>query len=256
MKPNASYYQSKKEFRLFVTTTFPDLIQLKKEGKQASFNELVLKIMPQIRQYVNERLNRAIKKGNFSKGKYKADDFIDQLFIEIYDNIDEVENEKDFYLWLFKKTNELLEDAIVEEEYDDLFFKNIDEYSKPEWDEMQEKYSTDGGGDLLMIEELDDMSYNHNDYTLNHVFIEDKEKGLIKKIDEDISEEAIQNHINLVLHNLPLASRNVFELYTNQQMELEEIAQIQNTTVNEVEQLLKDAKKALQLSFFNRYSRD
>ncbi|MEH6765711.1 MAG: sigma-70 family RNA polymerase sigma factor [Aequorivita antarctica] len=256
MKPNASYYQSKKEFRLFVTTSFPTLIQLKKEGKQASFNELVLKIMPQIRQYVNERLNRAIKKGNFSKGKYKADDFIDQLFIEIYDNIEAVENEKYFYLWLFKKTNELLEDAIVEEEYDDLFFKNIDEYSKPEWDEMQEKYSTDGGGDLLMIEELDDMSYNHNDYTLNHVFIEDKEKGLIEKIDKDISEETIQNHINLVLHNLPLASRNVFELYTNQQLELEEIAHIRNTTVTKVEQLLKDAKKALQLSFFNRYPRD
>ncbi|PHR10913.1 MAG: RNA polymerase subunit sigma-70 [Aequorivita sp.] len=256
MKPNASYYQSKKEFRLFVTNTFPDLIQLKKEGKQASFNELVLKIMPRIRQYINERLNSAIKKGNFSIGKYKADDFIDQLFIEIYDNIEEVEQEKYFYLWLFKKTNELLEETIVDEEYDDFFLKNIDAYSKPEWDEMQEKYSTDGGGDLLMIEELDDMSYNHNDYNLNEVFIEDNEKDLVEKIDEDISEEAIQNHINLVLHNLPLASRNVFELYTNQHLELEEIAQIQNTPVTEVEQLLKTAKKALHLSLFNRYSSD
>ncbi|GGG37140.1 sigma-70 family RNA polymerase sigma factor [Bizionia arctica] len=253
MKTNASYYQNKREYRLFVTKTYSNLIKLKKEGEQTSFNELVLKIMPQIKMYINERLNTAIKKGHFSKGKYKADDFIDQLFIEIYDNIEDVENEKYFYLWLFKKTNELLEDTIVEEEFDELFFKNIDDYSKPEWDEMQEKYSTDGGGDLLMIEELDDMSYNHNDYTLNHVFIEDNEKALIEKIDKDLSVEEIENHVTMVLHNLPLAMRNVFELFTNQHLELKEIAQIRNNTLEEVKQLFNDAKKALQVSFFYRY---
>ena len=253
MQTNISYYQNKKEFRLFVTKSFPDLIKLKKEGDQASFNALVLKIIPQIRQYVNTQLNTSIRKGNFSKNKYKADDIIDQLFIEIYDHIEEVKQEKDFYLWLFKKTNTLLDDINVEEEFDDIFFKNIDDYSKPEWDAMQEKYSTDGDGDLLMIEELEDMSYNHNDYTLNHVFIEDNEKDLVKKIDKDLSDEDIKKHINMVLHNLPYAMRNVFELATNHDLKLEEIAQIRNSTLEEVEQLLKDAKKALQLSFFNRY---
>ncbi|AUC82159.1 sigma-70 family RNA polymerase sigma factor [Lacinutrix sp. Bg11-31] len=253
MQTNVSYYESKKEFRLFVTNSFSSLIQLKKEDSQTSFNALVLKIMPEIKMYVNGRLDTAIKKGDFSKGKYKADDFIDQLFIEIYDNIEDVENEKDFYMWLFKKTNDLLEDAIVEEEFDEIFFKNIDDYSKPEWDEMQEKYSVDAGGDLLMVEELDDMSYNHNDYVLSDVFIEDSEQALISKIDKNLSIQDIKNHTAMVLHNLPLAMRNVFELYTNQKLTLEEIAQIRNSTINEVGQVLKDAKKALQVSFFNRY---
>lgn len=253
MQTNITYYQDKKEFRIFVTSTFSNLIQLKKEGDKNSFNELVLKIIPEIRKYVNSRLRTAIKKGHFSKGKYKADDFIDQLFIEIYNNIEDVPGKNEFYLWLFKKTNDLLEDAIVEEEFDDLFFKNIDDYSQPEWDEMQENFSTDGGGDLLMIEELDDFSYNHNDYVLNHVFIEDNVKAFIEKLDDTLSEESIQNHIALVLHNLPAAMRNVFELFTDQNLELGEIAQIQNSTFEEVEVLLKDAKKALQLSLFNRY---
>jgi DNA-directed RNA polymerase specialized sigma24 family protein len=122
--------------------------------------------------------------------------------------------------------------------------------------EMQEKYSTDGGGDLLMIEELDDMSYNHNDYTLNHVFIEDKEKAMIKKIDKHLSKEQLQHHIEMVLHNLPPAMRQVFELFTNEELALEEIAQIRNNTLEEVKQLLKDSKKALQVSLFNRYSAD
>jgi len=258
MQTDISYFQNRKEYRLFVTRSFPDLIKLKKEGDQTSFNALVLKIMPQIRQYINTQLNTAIRKGHFSKNKYKADDIIDQLFIEIYDHIEDVEQDENFYLWLFKKTNELLDDISVDEEFDDYFLKNIDDYSKPEWDAMQEKYSSDADGDghLRMIEEFDDRSYNHNDYTLNHVFIENDEKDLVKKIDKDLSAEEIQHHIAMVLHNLPLEMRNVFELFSIQHLELEEIAQIKNKTFEEVDRLLKEAKKAIQLSFFNRYSID
>ena len=253
MKTNITFRQNKKEFRLFVTNTFTTLVKLKQEGDRASFNQLVLKIIPSLRVYINNYLKTAIKKGHFSKGKYKADDFIDQLFIEIYDHIEEVKHEKDFYAWLYKRAHDLLEDVSIEEEFNDYFFKNIDDYSKPEWDEMQEKFSTDGDGDLLMIEELDDMSYNHNNYTLNHVFIENKEEGLTEKLDETLKEDAINNHIAMVLNNLPIAMRNVFELYTNEHLELQEIAKITNATVAEVQKLLADAKKALQVSFFNRY---
>lgn len=244
---------SKREFRLLVTQTFQTISQLKKENNQASFNELILKIMPEMRTYINGRLNTAIKKGHFSKGKYKADDIIDQLFIEIYDSIEDIENENDFYLWLFKKTNELLEDIIVEEEFDDFFFKNIDDYSRPEWDEMQEEFSTDADGDLMMIEELDDISYNHNNYTLNHVFVEDNEKALVEKLDKSLDEEEVKNHIAMVLHNLSSNMRNVFELFTNQHLDLEEIAQIKNSTFEDVKELLNEAKRTLQVSLFNRY---
>ena len=256
MKTNISYYQNKKEFLLFVINTFPSLVKFKKEGNQVSFNKLVLKIIPEIRKYVNGRLSTAIKKGHFSQGKYKADDFIDQLFIEIYDNIEDIESEKGFYLWLFKKTNELLEDIVIEEEFDDFFFKNIDEYSKPEWDGMEEEFSTDADGDLMLIEELDDMSYNHNDYTLNSVFVENNEKALVEKLDKRLVEENIQNHIAMVLHNLPSEMRNVFELFTLQNLELEEIALITNKSLEAVKQLLKNARKSLKVSLFNRYTDD
>ena len=72
MTANVSYYQSKKEFRQFVTISIPDLIQLKKEGNQTSFNALVLKIMPGIRRYINERLTAAMSKGYFPKGSIRS----------------------------------------------------------------------------------------------------------------------------------------------------------------------------------------
>ena len=252
MNTNLSNFRNKRILRLRVEHAFQNLIASKKEENRVSFNTQLLNILPEVKKYINGRLNVAIKKGHFSKNKYKADDVIDQLFIEIYKHIDEVNKGEDFYLWLFKKTNKLLEDIIVIEEFDDFFFKNIDAYSKPERDEMIENYSTDGDGDLVMIEELDDRSYNHNDYTLNHVFIEDDEKELTNKIDKSLSEAEIDKHINMVLNNLPLAMHNVFDLFTNQQFSIEEIAEIRNSSITEVEKLLTDAKKALQLSLFNR----
>ena len=253
MKKIISYSQQN-QFRVVIENTFPALLRSKKEDDKATFNQLLLEITPNVKTYITERLNTAIKKGHFPKGKYKADGFVSQLFIEVYDHIETFKDEKDFYVWLFKKTNELLEETIQEEEFDDLFLKNIDTYSKPEWDAMEEKFSTDGGGDLVMIEELDDSSYNHHDYTLNHVFVEDDKNDLIEKIDKNLNNEAINRHVKTVLHNLPLAMRSIFELSTKQHLDLEEIAQIRNSDVSTIEKLLKDARSALQISLFNRYS--
>lgn len=252
MEESVKFYQQKK-FHEFVAQTFSNLLQLKREGKKEAFNELTLKILPRIKKYINRRLDAAVKKGHFSINKYKAEEFIDQLFIEVYDHIEEVKTAKEFYLWLFKKTDQLIEDIMVKEEFDELFFKNIDYYSKPEWDEMDEEFSTDGDGHLLMIEELDDSFYNKNDYTLNHVFIEDDEQDYINKLDKELKEEEIKKHIKMVVHKLPTQMQSVFELYTNHHFNIKEVAKIKRMDITEVTQLLQDARNSIRTSFLNRY---
>ena len=248
------YYESKKDFNVFVASTFTDLARFKKENDQAAFNSLLLKTLHQVKRYITKRLSAAVTKGNLPKGKYKPDDFIDQLFIEVYGHFDEVKSKEDLHPWLFKKADELLEDTIIDEEFDEYFFKNIDDYSRPEWDEMEEEFSTDGDGDLVMIEELDDISYPKNDYILNHVFVEDDKKEIMDQLDRDLGKERIRKHTAMVLQNLPLPMRTVFELATEHQFTLEEIATIRNQSFEEVRQLLENARKSLEASFFNRYS--
>ena len=50
--------------------------------------------------------------------------------------------------------------------------------------------------------------------------------------------------------------RKVFELFTKDHLTLEEIAQVRNNTLEETKALLKGAKKALQVSLLNRYSKE
>ena len=248
------YYESKKEFNVFVASTFSDLKRFKKENKKAEFNSLLLKTLHQVKQYITSRMSTALSKGDLPKGKYKVDDFIDQLFIEVYDNFDSVKNEKELHPWLFKKADELLEDTITDEDFNEYFFKNIDNYSKPEWDEMEENYSTDGGGDYVMIEELDDISYPKNDYILNHVFVEDNKQKIQDKLDKELSDENINKHVNMVLYNLPLPMRSVFQLASEFQFSIEEIALIRSQSLEEVQQLLESAHKSIEVSFLNRYN--
>ena len=246
-------FHHRRAFHVYLTETYPDFVQLKKEGDKGAFNKLLLKIVPDIKKYINGRLLTAINHGHFSKNKYRADEFVDQLFIEVYDHIQEVKKAENFSLWLFKKTDELLEDVIEEEEFNELFFKNIDDYSKPEWDAMEEKFSTDGDGDLMMVDQLDDISYNKNDYTLNHVFIEENEQEYIDKLDKELSEAEVQRHTAMVLHKLPIQMQSVFDLFTSYNFNLEEIAKIKMLTLTEVDELLTDARKSLRTSFLNRY---
>ncbi len=249
---NSGQMYSRSKFYLSMVETFPDLLRLKKAGNREDFYKLILKILPKIKKYINGRLNRAISNGHFSKNKYSADEIIDQLFIEVYDHIDDVQNAEDFYLWLFKKTEELLEDVIVEEEFDDFFFRNISDFTKPEWEEMEEKYSVDGSGDLQMLEELDDPSLK-NDYTLNKVFVENDEREIIENLDRELTEEKIQRHIKMVLQRLPLSMQIVFDLFANHNLTLEEIAEVKGITTEEVRQLLFRAQKNIKTSIYSRY---
>jgi RNA polymerase sigma factor (sigma-70 family) len=256
MSITSNYYQKHEQLWVTIKKTLPNLITLKREENRIAFNNSLLEITPEIKKYLVSRMRMAIKKNHFPKNKYTPDDFIDQLFIETYDHIQEFTNESEFYIWLYKKINELLDDAITEETFDDLFFTNIDVFSKLEWEQLEEKFTAESDGDLIMKEDLDDISYYKDPYTLKDVFIENTETELVNKIDDTLQKEKIDRHIQVVLHNLSSPMQRVFELYTKQQFTLEEIAAIQDESVEKINQLMSDARKALKVSLFNRYTVD
>ena len=252
MKNTATNIRRKrKELHNKVPRKFNELVLLKKQGELGAFNEQLLKMLPEVRNFINRRLDAAIHKGHFPKSKYKAEDFIDQLFIEVYGSIEDVDNENDFYIWLFKKTNELLEKTIAEEELEDTLFKNIDEYSSMEWKQMTEKFSAEADGDLIMREDLEDVSYHKSKHTLKTIFAEDDEKALIEKLDNSLSEEDINRYTEMVLHNFPQPMHTVFELFTNQNFTLSQISEIMERSVDEVEELLREAREILFNSLSN-----
>lgn len=241
-------------FHAIVRDTFLQLQEFKKQDDQTAFNDSMEKILPGVKNYVAHWLSHAIKNEKIPSGKYKIDDFVDELYIMAYDHFQAIKSDKDFHIWLFRKTEELLEDTEVKEDFDKLFFKNIDNYTKDEWAEMEEKYSIDGGGDFVMEEELNDLSYHKNDYVLADVFIEDGEKPIIEKLSKELKEQQINRHINFVLHHLPLTEITVFDLAVRQVFKPEEIAKIKQISLTEVEEYLSNVRHSIRVSFKKRYA--
>lgn len=250
---HSEFTSKESNIRITFGKVYSELMLLKDNEDKTSFNDLLMRILPNVRKYIKGRLKAAIHQGHFSKGKYKPDDFVDQLFIEIYENLGELESENDFYKWLFKKTNQLLEDVIVEEEFDDLYFENIDDYSKAEWPDLIEKYTVDGGDDLVMMDEIDDPSMNQKEVMLSPFFVVDKESTMIEKIDEELTAEEVHHHINFVLDSLPLKMRNVYDLFYGAQFSIAEIAEITKISEQEVDDLIKEAKVRIKRSFEKRF---
>ena len=241
------------EFHAWVAERLPLLQLLKEEDNRLAFNNLMEKVMPEIKQYINRQLIVALKSKTLPEGKYKVEDFTDELYIEAFDNIQDLTEEHHLHRWLFFKADELLEDTIVEEDFDNMFFKNIDNYTKEEWESMEEKFSRDGDGDLVILEELDDDSYSKQDYTLADVFIKDEEADFVKKLSAKLTEEEIKKQIEAALFLLPFHLRTIFELSVNQQFDAEEIADIKKMTITEVKKILDEAKKIIQTSFLKKH---
>lgn len=252
MENSTANYKNKKAFHLFVAQSYTDLVQLKREDKKEEFNSLLLKVMPEVKRYIIRKLNTAMSKNLIPRGKYKPEDIMDQLFIEVYDHFDEIKSKEDFHPWLFKKADSLLDEIKTDEEFGTLFLDNIDSYAQAEWDSMAEKFSVDGDGDYVMMEELDDISYKRHDYILKNIFLEDS-RDMMAKLDKDLGKENIRKHTEMVLHHLPADMRTVFELFTEHQFEASEISKILNREIREIEQLLEDARSSLETTFYKRF---
>lgn len=248
MKNKVHYDKRQAEFNRFVAESYPRLVALQAEDNRKAFNEVLLKVLPDVKRYITRGLRLALAKGVISHNKYKPDDFFDQLFLEVLDHLDEVPSAEAFHSWLFNRAEKLLEDMEVEEVFDAVFYDNLDDYLRAEHSEMLENFSTDGDGDLVMLEELDDISYQDHRHLLQNIFLDDAHEDMMALTDANRPAPDAAEHLERLLFSMPAQMRSVFELAHEQLFSLEEIAAIKMQSVAEVSRTLERTREILQLS--------
>lgn len=242
-----------KSFKILAVQSFSQLSKMRARNERENFDRLMAEFMPAVQFYLNRLLISAVATGQLPSGKYKVNDFSDEVFITVYDRFEEVENEKEFRPWLFKLTDEVWDDIVTESEFDNLFFKNIDQYTQVEWDAMEEKFSIDGDGDLVPDDEADEPFFQYYNYTLNDVFIEDEEEEFIEKVSLKIDSERIIRHLDLILKKVPVPLKSVFELSKKLGFELDQIAKIKGISPEKAQEKLKIVEGYVRTSLENRF---
>ena len=235
--------------------SFKELIRLKEVKEQQAFNALINNILPDVQGYIARSLSAAVRNGRLTNGRYKVDEFVNELYVLAYENINSLNDEKELPLWLFQKADELLQDTLNKGDYNKHFLDNLEYYTKAEWMQMQEDFSVDGEGELMLIEEFDDPSYPKYEYTLNDALVVNPEHQWLQQLSADLGEPKVHQHIDMVLHRLPAPMKSIYDLAVNQKFSLPEISSIKGIPVESVESYLKETRQVICNSFDSRYGK-
>ena len=234
--------------------SFERLIRLKEQDEPLEFNKTMQLLLPDLEGYIARRLSTAVKNGNLPSRKYKVEDFTNEIYLKAFRQIWKMKDGQELLSWLYEKADELLDDKRIDEEFNETFFDNIDKYAQKEWQQMQEDFSTDGDGDLMLLEEFDDPSYPTYEYQLEDVFVkESPENEWLEKLNFELSDSKIHGHIDVVLNQLPSHIRSIYDLAVHQRFKPYEISKIKRISVYQVEQYLSEAKEYLKVSFEKRF---
>jgi len=233
--------------------TYKKLVAFKQEDDRDNFFELMKNIIPGVRKYIKGIYWKLVRTKQIPRNKYRINDFIDELYIKAYDHIQDVKHEENLYTWLIKQADILLDDTLVEGDFNQEFFKNIDDYTKAELEEMEEDFYIDADGDYVMEEDADDMVLaNKHKYTLADVFIEKTDDELIKTISDKMEQERVHKNIDMLASKFSLLEYTIFDLNVNHALTTMQIAEIKKIPVDRVEELLQNVKNGIKSMFHKR----
>src|SRR5690606_27507810 len=152
----------------------------------------ILSVVPQLHPYVKHRLFTMETSGIVPKNMYRINGIIDDAilkFYELYEKPGESMDQQDIKLKLFKLVNERLNELIKSESWH-LDTLSTSEILSKELDLLEEKFKLGLHEDLVMDEELDDISYHQNDVLKEKFLYDDAEHNIIKSL--DISDPRIE----------------------------------------------------------------
>lgn len=213
-----------------------------------NFGKKVLSAIPGVFPYVRHRLYMAEVSGIIPKNMFQTNGIIDDAIIELYEKYEgTVDNTQELKLRLF---------GIVEEKLN-LLLKNegfhkdsvsITDILNTELALLEEKFESDLDSDLLMREELEDISYHQNDLIKPEFVYDDAEKNIIRAF--DLKEEKApvnftkKNKIHKIYSWLPDEVSNIFDFYVFGKLTYEEIAEIKALEPNEISYTLNMVRKS------------
>lgn len=200
-----------------------------------------LSIIHLLYPYVKQRLRVAEILGIFPRNMYKATEVIDEVILELYEqNLHESLEADQLRLWMFEKTFEKLNALMQSEEWhkDTVSTKLILE---KELKRLEENFTMDADNDLIMNEELDDISYHNEKDGEEALPYDDQEEGVRAFLgleEEKIEDWKERPRLKKLYYNLPPNTSNIIDLYLLGKLSYSEIANIMKTEMAEVKQII------------------
>lgn len=208
-----------------------------------------LTIVHMLQPYAKQRIRVGEILGYFPKNMYKSNEILDEVVLETYEQgFQNSKNSEELRLAMFDILNKRMAALFQSEEWhkDSISTREILE---EELKQLEENFTMDGGNDLIMNEELDDISYHQNDSAPKELPYDEEEEGVktflgLDKI-EQFEEYNDRNMLRKVYYNLPVNTSNIVDLYILGKLSFHEISGILNMEVGAVKEIVNSVRETI-----------
>ncbi len=224
-----------------------ELKKHKSQQDQKAFNAVLDRFLPGLQRYIRHRIKTAEAKHLLPVNFYDATDVLAEVYLRIYDKMNEIEDEKGLKIQMFRLADEIIEEYIRKEKPGHKRLP-VDKLLAEELKMMREveNLTVDADGEIVLVDELDDISY-HQDEFKPKVFLFDKdaEKDFARALnlsEADFNEERFRNVFGSIYAQLPDTVRRILDLVSIGGLTAEEAAGVLNISVGEVNEALEGIK--------------
>ncbi len=222
-----------------------DLKKHKEEGNRAAFGEALSGFLPQLKELVRHKLRQWEARGEIPKNEYSAEEIVDEVYIKVFDEFHDVLNDPGkLKVKMYGTARDIL-NALKEKHGGESI--SVEELLAREAKELEEKYTADAEGELILMGELDDISYHHDDRQKENVLLLDEAQidelaeTLELKESDTLSKEN-KLRIGKAYTDLPELSKSVIDHHVFVKLSNEQIAEIHKISVESVEHIIGKAK--------------
>lgn len=205
------------------------LYRHKEENDFEQFYNKISSLVPDLKKFTIRSLKAAESRSAIDRGFYNAEGILDEIYLEVFkDFIDIIDEEKLKTILFSKAVQKIEEKKIIEQETPD--YIPTEDMLKQELDALDEKFTTQADGDLILNTELDDISYKQQTERPSNVILDETlERQLIKKLDmSDTLLPSLERRtiFGALYNNIPTRSKSVLELYAFGNRSIHEISEI------------------------------
>jgi len=208
-----------------------------------------LTIVHLLHPYSKQRIRVGEKLGYFPKNMYKSSEIIDEVVLEVYEKgLHKSKDAEALRMAMFGSLNTRMSSLFKSEAWhkDSISTKLILE---EELKKLEENFTSDGGNDLVMNEDLDDISYHQNNGGPKDLPYDESEEGVRTFLGLDqikiFQEKSDRTALRKVYYKLPVNTSNIVDLYILGKLSFHEIASILSMDVSEVKEIVNSVRETI-----------
>lgn len=219
-----------------------DLKNYQNEYRKDRFGKSLLELIPELNPYVHHRLYIAESLGIIPHNMYNVSDIIDDAIILLFEgDLGAFESSYDLKIKLFTLVKNHLDDIFKKESW----HKDVvstDKLLHEELNKLKEKFTYNADEDLVMNEELNDISYHQGDFRKTLHLYDDAAQSVVSAFELKSLDNPQKAVFEKLYNFLSLEASNVVDLHVFGKLSSSEIAQIKGVSEPVVRNIILQVK--------------